>query len=86
MTEVNIPVYGRQGATRPGTSGMVYDRYFEVEIRHPETDDPMPPGEVGEIMVRPRVPFGFMAGYLDMPEARSPARDNKDDRFSGSSL
>jgi crotonobetaine/carnitine-CoA ligase len=69
MTEANIPVYGRQGATRPGTSGLVYDRYFEVEIRHPETDDPMPPGEVGEIMVRPRVPFGFMAGYLHMPES-----------------
>jgi carnitine-CoA ligase len=68
MTEVNIPVYGRQGRMRPGTSGLVYDRYFEVEIRDPDTDDPVPPGAVGEIMVRPRIPFGFMAGYLGMPD------------------
>ena len=68
MTEVNICVYGRMGATKPNTSGFVYDRYFEVEIRDPESDDPLPPGTVGEIMVRPKVPFGFMAGYNGMPE------------------
>ena len=68
MTEVNIPVYGRIGATRPNTSGFVYDRYFEVEIRHPDNDDPLPPGTVGEIMVRPKVPYGFMAGYNGMPD------------------
>jgi len=69
MTEVNIPIYGRMGKTRPNTSGMVYDRYFEVEIRDPDTDDLMPDGEIGEIMVRPKVPFGFMTGYNGMPEA-----------------
>jgi crotonobetaine/carnitine-CoA ligase len=69
MTEVNIPVYGRIGATRPNTSGLVYDRYFEVEIRDPDTDDPVPDGVIGEIMVRPKAPFGFMAGYHGMPEA-----------------
>jgi carnitine-CoA ligase len=69
MTEVNIPVYGRMGAARPDTSGLVYDRYFAVEIRDPDTDDPLPDGVVGEIMVRPKTPFGFMAGYHAMPEA-----------------
>jgi len=68
MTEVNLPVYGRIGKTRPGTAGLVYDRYFEVEIRDPESDEPVPPGVIGEIMVRPRVPFGFMAGYHRMPD------------------
>lgn len=68
MTESNICVYTRMGETRPGTCGPVYDRYFEVEIRDPETDEPMPPAMVGEIMVRPRVPFGFMAGYYKMPD------------------
>lgn len=68
MTEVNLPIYGPMGRVRPGTAGVVYGRYFEVEIRDPETDQPLPPGSVGEIMVRPRVPFGFMAGYHRMPD------------------
>lgn len=68
MTEVNLPIYGPLGRVRPGTAGVVYDRYFEVEIRDPDTDDPVPRGSVGEIMVRPRVPFGFMAGYFRMPD------------------
>lgn len=68
MTEVNIPLYGRLGHSRPGTAGLVLDRWFEVEVRDPETDDLLPRGEVGEIMVRPRVPFGFMAGYAGLPD------------------
>jgi crotonobetaine/carnitine-CoA ligase len=68
MTEVNLPVYGRMGHSKPGTAGLVYDRYFELEIRDPETDEPVAPGMVGEIMVRPKLPFGFMAGYHRMPD------------------
>ena len=69
MTEVNIPLYGRLGQSRPGTAGLVLDRWFEVEVRDPDTDAPVPRGTVGEIMVRPRAPFGFMAGYHGLPEA-----------------
>jgi crotonobetaine/carnitine-CoA ligase len=68
MTEVNIPLYGRLGTSRPGTAGLALERWFEVEVRDPDTDDPLPAGAVGEIMVRPRVPFGFMAGYVGLPE------------------
>jgi crotonobetaine/carnitine-CoA ligase len=68
MTEVNIPLYGEYGRPHAGTCGRVYDRYFEVEIRDPETDQLLPRGTVGEIMVRPKAAFGFMAGYRDMPE------------------
>lgn len=67
MTEVNIPLYGRRGEARPGTCGRAYDR-FEVIVADPETDIPVDPGEVGEIMVRPRVANGFMAGYVNLPE------------------
>lgn len=69
MTEVNIPLYGRIGESRPGTAGKVLDRWFEVSIRDPHNDDALPVGSPGEIMVRPRVPFGFMAGYAGLPEA-----------------
>ena len=40
----------------------------EVIVADPETDEPVPPGELGEILVRPKVPFGFMAGYHGMPD------------------
>src|SRR3546814_21101523 len=49
MTEVNMPLYGRMGESRPGTCGMPYSRYFEVEIRNPLTDFPVDTGKVGEI-------------------------------------
>ncbi|MFM1987108.1 MAG: hypothetical protein RJA99_65 [Pseudomonadota bacterium] len=68
MTEVNIPVWGRLGESLPGAAGRVYDRFFEVVVADPETDLPVPPGELGEILVRPKVPFGFMAGYHGRPQ------------------
>lgn len=68
MTEVNIPVWGRVGVETPcDAAGLVYDRYFEVQILDPDTDIARPIGEVGEIAVRPKAPFGFMAGYHELP-------------------
>lgn len=67
MTEVNIPLYGERGLSKPGSCGRVYSRFFEVEIRDPDTDFPVPCGCVGEIMVRPKVANGFMAGYHNLP-------------------
>ena len=68
MTEVNIPLYGERGRAMPGACGRVYEPYFQVEVRDPETDQQIAAGEVGEIMVRPNVAGGFMAGYFNMPE------------------
>jgi crotonobetaine/carnitine-CoA ligase len=68
MTEVNIPLYGERGSPRPGACGRPYRRYFEVEIRDPVTDIQRDVGEVGEIMVRPLTPGGFMAGYFGQPQ------------------
>jgi crotonobetaine/carnitine-CoA ligase len=68
MTEVNIPVWGRPGESARGAAGWVYERYFEVVVADPKTDRVLPPGELGELLVRPKVPFGFMAGYLDLPQ------------------
>lgn len=68
MTEVNIPVWGRIGQSRPGAAGWAHEEHFDVIVADPETDLPVPPGELGEILVRPKIPFGFMIGYHDMPD------------------
>jgi crotonobetaine/carnitine-CoA ligase len=68
MTEVNIPVWGRVGQPCPGAAGWVHKDHFEVVIADPETDAPLPSGQIGEILVRPKVPFGFMAGYHALPD------------------
>jgi crotonobetaine/carnitine-CoA ligase len=69
MTEVNIPLYMPLDVPyRPGSCGRTYDRYFEVRVVDPETDEEVPRGSVGEIVVRPREPFGFMIGYNAMAD------------------
>jgi crotonobetaine/carnitine-CoA ligase len=68
MTEVNIPVWGRIGSKDPGAAGWTHGSRFEVKIVNPDTDMPVSAGDVGEIVVRPRIPFAFMAGYLNAPD------------------
>ena len=69
MTECNLPVVRPLDAPdEAGCSGKVWDAYFEVIIADPETDEELPRNEVGEILVRPKEPYCFMAGYNDMPE------------------
>ena len=69
MTECNLPV-GRpfDAPDEAGCSGKVWDEYFEVIIADPDTDEELPMGEVGEILVRPKEPYCFMQGYNGMPE------------------
>ena len=67
MTEVNIPIWGRIGRSVPGAAGWTHEQHFEVRIADPETDETLPAGQMGEILVRPKVPFGFMAGYFNAP-------------------
>ena len=69
MTECNLPVCRPIDAPdEAGCSGKVWDEYFEVIIADPETDEEVPMGEVGEILVRPKEAYCFMQGYNGMPE------------------
>ncbi|CAN7789290.1 AMP-binding protein [Caballeronia sp. LjRoot34] len=76
MTEINIPIWGRLGVSVPNAAGWAHEQHFEVVIADSQTDAPVPPGELGEILVRPKVPFGFMAGYHGMPEKAAEAWRN----------
>lgn len=69
MTEVCLPLYRPAGEPlRPGSCGKALDEWFEVAIVDPETDEPLPDGEVGEIVVRPRYPFTTFLEYHSMPD------------------
>jgi len=46
----------------------VIEEFFEVRVVDAETDEPLKPNEIGEIVVRPKEPAVFMAGYYRMPD------------------
>jgi crotonobetaine/carnitine-CoA ligase len=69
MTEVNLPCYTSvEDPLLPGMAGHVLDDFFEVQVVNAKTDVPVPQGEIGEIVVRPKVPSCFNQGYYRMPE------------------
>ena len=69
MTECNIPVYTPvEDPTVPGCAGKILTDYFDLRIADPETDEPLGTDEIGEIVIRPKEPGCFMAGYFRMPE------------------
>lgn len=68
LTDVGMVAFRKFDQTLvPGSSGKVVDDY-EVIIADPDSDEPLPPGSVGEILIRPRVAGGFMKGYWQRPD------------------
>ncbi len=64
MSELTVVAYYPQGlARRPGSCG-ISSSLFDIAIVD-EDDYAMPPGEEGQIVVRPRVPHVMMLGYFD---------------------
>ena len=69
MTEVNLPCYTTpDDPLLPGMAGYVQEDFFEVAVVNAQTDVPVPQGDIGEIVVRPKVPFCFNQGYYRMPD------------------
>ena len=69
MTECNIPAYtGPDDPLEVGCAGQVLEDFFEVRIADMDTDEPLPANVIGQILVRPKEPSCFMAGYFKMPE------------------
>ena len=56
-------------AERPaGASGVLVDQFFEVKLADPDTGETVPDGEIGELLVRPRIDGITCMEYLGMPE------------------
>ena len=69
MTEVNMVTYSDlDDPVMAGCAGSPLSDFFDVIIADPDTDHELPRNEIGEILVRPKVPFCFNLGYFEMPE------------------
>ncbi|MEZ5649864.1 MAG: AMP-binding protein [Burkholderiaceae bacterium] len=68
-TETGIVTATPAGAPRRALScGLANTDTFEVMIAN-DRDEPVAPGEVGEILVRPRRPFTMLSAYYNNPQA-----------------
>ena len=77
LTEIAMPILSPYGERRPpGAAGLLVDEYFDVRLVDPETDDEVPVGEVGELVVRAHLPFTMTTGYYGMPERTVEAQRN----------
>jgi len=69
MTEINMVAFTHlDDPVLPGCAGYPLDEFFEVIVADPETDVELPVGDIGEILVRPKVPFCFNVGYFKMAD------------------
>jgi crotonobetaine/carnitine-CoA ligase len=69
LTETSAPILSPYGEDRPaGAAGLAADEWFDVRLVDPETDEEVAVGEIGELVVRPKVPFISSMGYFDMPD------------------
>ncbi|MCH9673726.1 MAG: AMP-binding protein, partial [Gammaproteobacteria bacterium] len=64
MTECGMPLWQPYDEPpRIGSCGKVWEEFYDVKVVDPQTDEEMPAGEIGEIVVRPKAPYGFMLSY-----------------------
>lgn len=69
LTETSAPIISPYGEDRPpGAAGLAADQWFDVALVDPETDEEVGVGEIGELVIRPKVPFISSMGYYNMPE------------------
>ncbi|MFE5704308.1 AMP-binding protein [Rhodococcus koreensis] len=73
-TDTGIPLGVPFGQSRPGSCGIVTPGW-EVMLANAD-DEPVPPGEPGELLTRPTRPFVGQLGYWNMPEKTWEAHRN----------
>jgi crotonobetaine/carnitine-CoA ligase len=69
LTETSMAILSPYGEDRPpGAAGLLADEYFDIRLVDPETDREVEVGDVGELVVRTKLPWTMCAGYYNMPE------------------
>jgi crotonobetaine/carnitine-CoA ligase len=67
-TEAGIATGSPYGEWRLGSCGTVHEERFEAAVVD-EHDRELPPGEPGELVLRPKQPYVITTGYYGTPEA-----------------
>lgn len=69
LTEVSMPILSPYGVERPaGAAGLLVEDWFDAKLVDPDTDEEVPVGEVGELVVRGKRPWILSSGYYGTPE------------------
>jgi crotonobetaine/carnitine-CoA ligase len=77
LTETCAPIMSPYGEMRPvGAQGLLASDWFEARLVDPETDQEVPAGTVGELVVRYKHPWTCSLGYYGMPEKTAEAWRN----------
>jgi crotonobetaine/carnitine-CoA ligase len=77
LTETSMPILTPYGVDRPdGAAGLLVEDWFDVQLVDPETDEEVPVGEVGELVVRAKHPWTMCSGYYNMPEETAEVQRN----------
>ena len=77
LTETCMPIMTPYGVDRPpGAAGLLNQKWFDIRLVDSETDEEVPIGEVGELIVRGQHPWTTCMGYFNMPEATTNAFRN----------
>ena len=76
VTEASLVSWQPPGiVNRPNAAGVINERYFDTRI-FDDDDHEVPPGETGEIVLRPKRPHVMFEGYWGRPEATVEASRN----------
>jgi crotonobetaine/carnitine-CoA ligase len=68
MTEIGLATMMPWDDVRPGSCGKAMSEWYDIRIADPETDEALPTGEIGELLVRPKEAWAFSQGYWEMPD------------------
>ncbi len=74
MTEIGLPIYSAYPDRRAGAAGRVHPEWDMAIVD--EFDMPVPAGEPGELVFRPRSPWLITPGYVGQPGATVEATRN----------
>ena len=69
-TEIGIPILTPYNVPRPqGSFGLAMTDLYDMKLVDPETDQEVPAGELGELVIRPKIAWTLTQGYYRRPEA-----------------
>ncbi|MFZ4515118.1 MAG: AMP-binding protein [Acidimicrobiia bacterium] len=69
LTETSMPIMSPYGVDRPaGAAGLLNEDFFDIRLVDSDTDEEVPVGEVGELVVRAKIPWITTIGYYGMPD------------------